>query len=225
MKQLLLLFLLAFSLRMTAQSYAGAYGPMSEADFQGILARVQKEGFDSKRAPLVRQALVGNRLNSAMLVRLLQAFDYDSNRLPVAKEAYTQIQDPYNYLLVCDAFDYSSSCSQLKAHISTQVAAAPQPVYAGGPAADFSGVLARVRQASFDRERTEVIQVALAGRQMRAEVLASLLKEYDYDSNRLSIAQYAYAWIADPHNYFCVVDALTYSSNQQSLKKFIGITR
>jgi Domain of unknown function (DUF4476) len=221
MRTFFLLLLVLFSCAAFGQNGAHWIGPMPENDFQGILARVKLESFDAKRTLVARQALVGRHLSADMLRRILLVFDYDSNRLPFAKEAYPQIYDPYNYLLVCDAFDYTSNCDKLQAHILAQPAAAPGPSYHSQPAADFSSLLTRVQQADFDRERKEIIQVALMGRQLPSAVLASLLREFDFESNRLAMAKAAYPLVADPHNYFQVLDAMEYSTSKKQLKDMI----
>jgi Domain of unknown function (DUF4476) len=221
MRSFYLLLLVLLTIPAFGQSAAAWIGPMPENDFQGILARVNMEDFDSKRTLVARQALAGRRLSADMLRRVLMVFDYDSNRLPFAKEAYPLIHDPYNYPVVCDAFEFTSSCDKLQAHILAQPAAAPVIYYHALPAADFSGLLARIREADFDRERKEIIQVALVGRQMPSSVLASLLREFDFESNRLAMAKAAYPLIADPHNYFHVIDAMEYSSSKRQLTEMI----
>lgn len=194
---------------------------MPAQDFEGILLRVQRASFDHARAPLVRQALVGHHLGSDMLRQLLEAFDYDSNRLPVAIDAYDQIADPYNYISVADAFDYSSTRAQLMDHLAKHPISSLHCWGGGMAEQDFALILARVQKASFDSDRLPLVRQALVGGYLRADMLRRLLRAFNYDSNRLTLARYAYPHIADPYNYAVVGDAFDYPSNARALQDYI----
>jgi hypothetical protein len=103
----------------------------SEAEFQEILRSLQKESFDQTRMKVAKQILASStrRFRSEQIKRMLGCFDFEQNKLELAKYAYDYTLDPEMYFLVNDAFDFVNTKETLARYIEsrTQPPAAKRP--------------------------------------------------------------------------------------------------
>jgi hypothetical protein len=59
-------------------------------------------------------------LNSSEIAEITKLFSFESSRLDFAKYAYDYVIDPKNYVIVQDAFMFSSSTSELQDYIAAK---------------------------------------------------------------------------------------------------------
>lgn len=90
---------------------------MSAADFQTLMATVSSKPFESTKLDIIKQALAVNKVTSAQVAQLMGQLDFESTKLDLAKFAYGKVLDKNNYYIVNNAFDFSSSSSELSQFI------------------------------------------------------------------------------------------------------------
>lgn len=90
---------------------------MSGADFQTLMATVSSKPFESTKLQIIKQALAVNKVTSAQVAQLMGLLDFESTKLDLAKFAYGKVLDKNNYYIVNNAFDFSSSSSELSQFI------------------------------------------------------------------------------------------------------------
>ena len=74
--------------------------------------------FESTNLNIVKTAIDKNYFSSEQLREILKYFNFESNKLEIAKYAYTKICDKNNFFKVYDAFNFDSSIDELKNYIS-----------------------------------------------------------------------------------------------------------
>lgn len=91
---------------------------MNNNSFNGLVATLGNESFESNKLKIVKQALLHNNLTTNQVIIIVNQFSFDSNRLKVAKMAYRNTVDKENYFLVNNSFTFSSSIASLNKYIN-----------------------------------------------------------------------------------------------------------
>jgi hypothetical protein len=92
---------------------------MPEADFLNLKNSVSNKSFDSDRLALAKQAVNFNRLSSQQMFELVKLLTYESSKVELAKYGFGRVADRNNYHVVSNAFDYSSSITELTTYINS----------------------------------------------------------------------------------------------------------
>ena len=75
---------------------------------------------------------------------------------------------------------------------------------------------------SFDSRKLDYAKSFIRGRALTAAQIERMVRELTFDSNRLSLAKYAYRYCIDPGNYYKVERALTFLSSKEELRAYIA---
>jgi len=101
--------------------YDGYYGcpyPMDDADFQMAKRSIESKSFSDSKLTLAKQVLDANCLLSSQVYQIVSLFDFEEDKLEIAKYAYGSTLDVGNYFRINDAFDFESSIEELDEYIS-----------------------------------------------------------------------------------------------------------
>lgn len=110
------------------QSYNGNnnnynYPPMPQemeaVAFQSLKQTIDNQWFSSGKQDVFKQALAGNYFTSQQVSELVNLYSFDSDKLVVAKMAYTKTIDPQNYFMVSNQLGFSSSVNDLTAYMAS----------------------------------------------------------------------------------------------------------
>lgn len=96
-----------------------AYLVMSDNDFYSLKSVVANASFDSNKLMIAKQAIANNYLTAAQVAELANLMSFESNKLDLAKSAYTFTVDKQNYFLLNNVFSFSSSIRELNNYISS----------------------------------------------------------------------------------------------------------
>lgn len=87
---------------------------VSNTDYNQIKSSIEKERFASTKLTLAKQALQAKKCFTVeQIIRILQLFTFEDNKLELAKFAYEYCIDRENYYRVNDVFTFSSSKDEL----------------------------------------------------------------------------------------------------------------
>lgn len=89
--------------------------------------------------------------------------------------------------------------------------------------ADFDGLRQAISQQTFDDERLGIAKQALSQSTVRAEELATLIRLLSADRARIALAEFGYAHLADPQNFYRVYDALQFRSSIREVQQALGL--
>jgi len=91
------------------------------------------------------------------------------------------------------------------------------------PPADVQGLTEALRNRSFDDARLPLVKQALVQSTVRADELAQLINTLAFDKSRIELAEYGYAHVSDPQNFYRVYDALRYPSSIREVQQALGL--
>lgn len=100
----------------TSTSCDAAYA-MSNSSFSSAKQTITKQSFEDTKLTTVKQILKSNCLSSAQIKEMMLLFNFEANRLEVAKAAHNRCVDKNNYFLLNDAFQFESSVEELNESI------------------------------------------------------------------------------------------------------------
>jgi hypothetical protein len=89
--------------------------------------------------------------------------------------------------------------------------------------ADVQNLTEALRSRSFDDARLPIVKQALAQSSVRADELAQLISTLSFDKSRIELAEYGYAHISDPQNFYRVYDVLRYPSSIREVQQALGL--
>lgn len=86
---------------------------MTSQEFNQVLQSIDREWLESNKMKSASQIVHTNNLTSAQVKQMVMLFGIESNKLDLAKQAYTNTVDKRNYGIVSDAFNFNSSKDEL----------------------------------------------------------------------------------------------------------------
>lgn len=86
----------------------------------------------------------------------------------------------------------------------------------------FSMLKNTIAHSSFDSSKLNIAEQALSNNWVTADQVYQLMGMMTFESNRLKLAQLAYASTVDKHNYFIVHNAFSFNSSSNSLNTYIA---
>jgi hypothetical protein len=103
--------------------YNGAVGcpwPMEQNDWEQAKRSIEAKDFEDSKLTIAKQVIGNNCIVADQVRELMMLFDFESNKLDLAKFAYKYTYDLGNYFKVNDAFDFETSIDDLDKYISAQ---------------------------------------------------------------------------------------------------------
>ena len=83
--------------------------PMDHDAFGNLLRSLRAEAFESTRLSLAERVISGNRFTTMQVRQLMDIFDFDSNKLAIAKAARDRITDRTRFYTLADALTFNKN--------------------------------------------------------------------------------------------------------------------
>lgn len=102
------------------QGYDGYYGcpwPMDDTDFSIAKQSIESKDFSDSKLTLAKQILDNNCLLTRQVGEIVGLFDFEDDKLEVAKYAYGSTLDVGNYYRINNAFEFESTIEELDDYI------------------------------------------------------------------------------------------------------------
>ena len=93
---------------------------MTEQDFSTALAALASESYDNTRLILAKQIVAQNLMKASQIAEICKLFSFESNRLELAKYAYSHCGEKNRYYLVNASFAYDATKRELDEFIKEQ---------------------------------------------------------------------------------------------------------
>ncbi len=87
--------------------------PMSSQDFDLAFQNVERQNFEETKMTVAKQFTSRNCMTVQQIRKIISIFDFENHKLQYAKYAYDFCFDKQNYYLLNDAFDFSTSITDL----------------------------------------------------------------------------------------------------------------
>ena len=98
------------------EGYTGAIGceiPINQNRFDHMLSTIENQDFASSKKRIAKQIISANCIVTSQLQRILELFNFESDKLEMAKFAYDYTYDIENYYTINNVFDFESSIEKL----------------------------------------------------------------------------------------------------------------
>ncbi len=86
---------------------------ISSNEFDRVLWAINKEGFETNKMRSAEQIISSNYFTTGQLKQLIRMFNFESNKLQLAKLGYDKVVDQSNYYTLSDLFSFNSSRDEL----------------------------------------------------------------------------------------------------------------
>ncbi|MBO4587838.1 MAG: DUF4476 domain-containing protein [Bacteroidales bacterium] len=86
---------------------------------------------------------------------------------------------------------------------------------------EVARMVAQLKAESFDDNRMELAQAMVTSKLLTTADIRRMIGTFQFEDNKLDFAKYAYAYVADPENYFKVASDFTFASNKSDLLNYI----
>jgi len=86
---------------------------ISNNEFDRVLWAISKESFETNKMRSAEQIISTNYFTTTQLKQLLRLFNFESNKLELAKFGYNKVVDQSNYYTLSDLFSFNSSRDEL----------------------------------------------------------------------------------------------------------------
>jgi hypothetical protein len=90
---------------------------MSDREFSQVLQEISKEWLETNKMKSATQIVTTNSLTSAQVKQMILLFNFESNKLELAKQAYQNTVDKKNYYMINDVFSFNGSKDELARYI------------------------------------------------------------------------------------------------------------
>jgi len=90
---------------------------MNDREFTQVLQAISKEWLETNKMKSATQIVTTNSLTSAQVKQVVLLFNFESNKLELAKKAYANTVDKSNYYMINDVFSFNGSKEELARYI------------------------------------------------------------------------------------------------------------
>lgn len=91
--------------------------PVDEIKFKKLKQLIASKTYVDTRLTTSKQIILSNCISSLQIREILMFFEFEDNRLELAKFAYTYVFDTENYSQINDAFHFEGSIEELNSYI------------------------------------------------------------------------------------------------------------
>ena len=190
-----------------------------------VIRSFERERYDSNRLKMADMIFsTGGFMTSAQIIRVAEYFDYDSNRVKFLINAYRNCVDRYNYYMVLRTLDYSSSREKIIKFVleEKEDMLRETDMVRKISNSDMTAIIKALKNETFDSTREKLAKMIVCGSLLTSRQIADMAKTFSFESNKSNFLEYAYRFCADPQNYVVAVETLKYSSDRNSLMRFIS---
>ena len=97
----------------TSAAITDVYRLPGHHEFHDLKHLIKSQWFESSKKRIAKQAIRNNHFSAMQIRELLFLFDFESNKLDVAKFAFLHTCDQANFYVVNDVFHFQSSVRSL----------------------------------------------------------------------------------------------------------------
>lgn len=215
-----------FSEELSEEMLPGSTAPMANIAFNNLKRSIQSYNAQSVRAERIRDAFNNpdNHFTSAQIRQLLVMVTSESDKLDLAKLAYSTVTDPANYAALGNIFTSTSRRNEFAAYVQAK----------GEVTAD-TGTRVLISDANFNTLVTNVKNKwsqSLKGEALRdafvntnyyytTAQIRQLLGLVTSETDRMDLIKIAYPVVSDTNNFATLYDVFASTANRIEFNEFV----
>ena len=95
------------------------------------------------------------------------------------------------------------------------------PMFNGMPPQDFEEAYQLIKKESFDSSRLTLAKQVVTSNPMNTNQILDICKLFDFESNKLEFAKFAYLRCTDKNKYYLLNEAFSFDSSKRELDEYI----
>ena len=208
-------------------TYSGQKGcalPMADPDFDLLVAPLFGLKQDDVRMTAGRDFVMNNCISMAQFMKITSALELESNRLRFLKDQFMHIYDLENFNYASALLTNGPYKNEWLAYAASRLnnPNVPQPPPCKVSEAEFDQIFQTLDKEISGQTRLNMAkQIISAKKCFLVSQLKPLMGLMSFESGKLELAKYAYAYCSDPGNYYQLTEALSFSSSKEELLNFI----
>lgn len=196
----------------------GCAGPViTDRALQTIADNVFRQPTEESKIVAIESAYTQNCMSMAQQMKLASLLQNDDNRMRVLKNGFARVYDQEHYSSATALFSVPAKKDEWNNYCAAYLT--PPCVVS---AQDFTTCMQQIRAKSMDSDQLEVVKLLTVDRCFSVEQLKAITEEFTFDDERMVVCKLCYAKCTDKQNYYQLVDKMTFSSNKDELRRFIG---
>ncbi|SKB83098.1 DUF4476 domain-containing protein [Daejeonella lutea] len=216
----------AFSEDMSEGMNPGTSAPMATVAFNNLKQSIQAQNSQAVRAERVRDAFINtnNHFTSAQVRQLLVMVTSESDKLDLAKLAYSTVTDPQNYAAIGNIFTSTSRRNEFAAYVQAKgdVTADPATRVAITDA-NFNTLVTNVKNKWSQSLKGEAIREALVNSNYyyTSTQVRQLMGLVSSETDRMDLIKLAYPVVSDTNNFPGLYDVFASTANRTEFNEFV----
>ncbi len=162
-------------------------------------------------------------LSTEQIMKLASLLQQQTNRLEFVKMAYARVFDRDNYMACKHLFTFNNIRNEFVSFLE-QSNAPSEPVQPVCRVTedDMRSMIQAIENASFDSVKLNTgKQVVAAKKCLTVDQIMRILEVYSFESSKLEMAKYCYAYCINQDDYYKVNNVFSFSSSKDELTKYI----
>jgi hypothetical protein len=210
-----------------ANAAFGTRSTISTTNFNQLLTGIQNKSYEADKIAEMRNAFGSNYYNytTAQIRQLLLLVSSETEKLSLAKLAFSHTSDPANFNQLVDLFYTQYNRDELNRFIVSNGGVANTTVArAAMTDASFNQIYTKARSHFFQKNTLNEIKNAFntTANNFSTEQVKQLLLLANVEADKLALAKLAYPRVVDTGNFSQLLDLFTVPSNRTELEIFIN---
>ncbi len=215
-----------FSEVMSEMTNPISTGPMATASFNTLKQNIQAQWSQSLKAEKIRDAFIDtdNHFSSAQIRQLLVMVTSESDKLDLAKLAYSGVTDPGNFAALSNIFsstakrnefaEFIRSNGEVTANTGTRLLISD---------ANFNTLVANVKAKWSQSLKGEALRDAFinSNNYYTTSQVRQLMGLITSESDRMDLIKLAYPVVTDANNFASLYDVFVSTSNRTEFNDFV----
>ena len=200
---------------------------MSDADFSQLYQKASKHFFQDNTIEDIRNAFAGSvaYFSAEQVRQLLSLVNAETERLALAKMAFSRASDPQNFSQLSNLFNVQQNRDEWNNYINSgsSTVGGATPARTAMSAATFNQLYQKARNHFFQSSTVSDVQSAFTNtaNYFSTEQVRQLLLLVKAEADRLALAKLAYSRTVDANNFSQLGDLFTTQANKEELASFI----
>lgn len=200
--------------------------PMTSNKFNQLVENIKAKWSQSLKGETIRDAIIATNsyFSTAQIKALLGLITSESDRLELAKLAYSDITDPANYYQLADLFNSTAHREEFNEYARSKAQSPTSTTQMSD--SQFNQLLQEVRNSWSQSLKTETIRSAFdnTSNNFSTFQIRQLLTQITSESNRLNLVKLAHRGVTDPANFASLVDLFNSTAYRTEFNSFVALT-
>lgn len=205
-------------------NYSGTFRcnyPMNEPTFGQLALETYQLKDENSRLNKLKEVAIQYCLATQHLMKLTSLLSLETNRLTILKKAVNNIYDWNNYGQAAQLLTNINQQNDFLNFIKQQNTSSPVSSCVTTDQ-EFSDMVKTLRNEAFSKNRLTLSKTIIRAKKcFTTKQIKEFMGLFNFDDERLELAQFAYDYVTNQDVYYLLSDAFSFSSSKENFQKFL----